>query len=302
MPASAAASRDGRGHAAAAPQRVHHHFTVDVEESFQVSAMIPFVERSTWDTYPSRVAHGVEVLLQLLSDRDAQGTFFVLGWIGKRHRELVRRIADQGHEIASHGWGHERVTDLNPGEFRESVRSSKSLLEDIAGAPVLGYRAPSFSIVRGGEWALDVLVEEGYVYDSSLYPVKRAGYGYVGGGRDPYRLVRGAGALREFPPATRQIGSQILPAGGGAYFRHLPYALVTSALMEAERRGAPATFYIHPWELDPEQPRIDVPFLTRMRHYGGMTRTIPRLRKMLESFRFQAIATTIAKEAGLVGG
>lgn len=279
---------------------VRHHFTVDVEESFQVSAMIPYVARTEWPAYPSRVDKGVDILLELLRSNDAQGTFFVLGWIADRHPDLVRRIASEGHEIASHGWGHERVTELTLEEFRESVRSSKATLEDITGRAVKGYRAPSFSIVRGGEWALDVLLEEGYAYDSSLYPVRRDGYGYADGLRDPHVLTRTAGSLVEFPPATRRIGLRILPAGGGAYFRHLPYALVSSALKEAETRGAPATFYIHPWELDHEQPRIAVPFLTRMRHYGGMRRTVPRLRRMLRAFRFQAIATTLDQGAGVM--
>ena len=276
-------------------ERIRHHFTVDVEEAFQVSALAPFVERTMWDRMPSRVEHGVDVLLELLEEHGARGTFFVLGWVGERNRALVRRIAAAGHEIASHGWGHERVTDLAPEEFRESVRSSKALLEETIGGAVLGYRAPSFSITRGGEWALDTLVEEGYIYDSSLFPVRRSGYGYAGGDRDPHALLRASGPLHEFPPTTRQIGGMTLPAAGGAYFRHLPYALVSSALMESERRGAPGTFYIHNWEVDLGQPRLPVPYTTRLRHYGGLKRTVPRLRRMLTQFRFQPIADTLAQ-------
>jgi polysaccharide deacetylase family protein (PEP-CTERM system associated) len=278
---------------------VAHHFTVDVEESFQVSAMEPYVSRSEWDAFPARVEVGTRKLLELLAERDAQGTFFILGWIAKRHPGLVREIADAGHEIASHGWGHERVTQLDPDQFRESVRTSKQELEGLCGTAVLGYRAPSFSIERGGEWALDVLLEEGYVYDSSLYPVRRSGYGFDGGARDPYVIRRDAGLLEEFPPATLELYRKVLPAGGGAYFRHLPYKLVHDALATAQRRAAPATFYIHPWELDVEQPRIDVPFITRLRHYGGMSRTVPRLRRLLSQFRFQAIATTLAEQSHL---
>jgi polysaccharide deacetylase family protein (PEP-CTERM system associated) len=167
------------------------------------------------------------------------------------------------------------------------------ILEDLSGEPVCGYRAPSFSIVRGGEWALDILLEEGYRYDSSLYPVRRSGYGYAGGARDPHALERAHGALGEFPPATLQYGPAVIPAGGGAYFRLLPYMLTAGAIASAQRRGVPGTFYIHPWELDPDQPRLEVPLKTRLRHYGGLRRTLPRLRKLLSRFEFQPIAETL---------
>jgi polysaccharide deacetylase family protein (PEP-CTERM system associated) len=270
-----------------------HHFTVDVEEYFQVAALAPFVNRDTWDSRASRVEIGTRLLLDLLRERDAHGTFFVLGWVAKRRPALVRDIAAQGHEIASHGWGHEKVTDLTADEFRISVRDSKTELEQITGQRVAGYRAPSFSIIRGGEWALDILAEEGYQYDSSLFPVRRAGYGFVGGARDPYRLTTASGSLEEFPPATVRVGKAVLPAGGGAYFRLFPYGFVRAALSGAAARGAPGTFYIHPWELDPAQPRLDVPFTTRVRHYGGLGRTVPRIRRLLAEFEFQSIADTL---------
>ena len=273
---------------------VRHHFTVDVEESFQVSAMEPYVARSAWDTFPSRVDRGTRILLELLAAARSTGTFFVLGWIAERHPSLVREIAAAGHEVASHGYGHERVTTIDPGQFRESVRTSKAILEAIIGVPVLGYRAPSFSIVRGGEWALDTLIEEGYQYDSSLYPVRRTGYGYAGGRRDPHEIERPGGALHEYPPATLGIGSAVLPSGGGAYFRHLPYQVIERALIQAEQRHQPATFYIHPWELDTDEPRILVPFKTRLRHYGAISRTTPRLRRMFARFAFQSIAASLA--------
>jgi polysaccharide deacetylase family protein (PEP-CTERM system associated) len=272
---------------------VLHHFTVDVEEYFQVLALEPHVARSRWEVIPRRVEIGVRLLLDLLSENNSHGTFFVLGWIAERSPELVREIAERGHEVASHGANHERVTTLTRDEFRESVRSSKRVLEDIAGRSVIGYRAPNFSIVRGGEWALEILVEEGYRYDSSLFPVRRSGSGFVGGQRDPHRLQLRSGTLHEIPPATLKIGGVVFPAGGGAYLRHLPYALVHSALRSAERRGVPGTIYIHPWELDPAQPRIKTPFLTRLRHYGGLARTAPRVRRLLSTFRFQPIAATL---------
>lgn len=273
--------------------RLFHHFTVDVEEYFQVSALEPYAPRNRWDQFPRRLEVGLRRLLDLLSEHDASGTFFVLGWIAERSPKLVREITERGHEVASHGSDHRRVTTITPDQFRESVRTSKGVLEEVTGKEVFGYRAPSFSIIRGGEWALDILVEENYRYDSSLFPVQRKGYGFVGGGRDPYDIQCPAGTLHEIPPATINVGRAVFPAAGGAYFRHLPYRLVHSALASAEQRGVPGTFYIHPWELDPAQPRLSVPILTRVRHYGGLTRTVPRLRRLLGTFRFQSIAATL---------
>ena len=272
---------------------IFHHFTVDVEEYFQVSALEPYAPRTKWDQLPRRLEIGLHRLLDLLSGHDGLGTFFVLGWVAERAPSLVKEISNRGHEVASHGSDHRRVTTISKEQFRESVRSSKATLEDVTGLPVYGYRAPSFSIVRGTEWALDILLEENYRYDSSLFPVRRKGYGFVGGERDPYRIERAAGTLHEIPPATVNVGRAVFPAAGGAYFRHLPYTLVHTALQSAEERGVPGTFYIHPWELDPAQPRMEVPFLTRMRHYGGLSRTMPRLRRLLSNFRFQPIATTL---------
>ena len=277
---------------------IRHHFTVDVEESFQVVALEPFVDRRTWDDMPQRVDRGVNVLLELLAERGASGTFFTLSWVAERQPALLRAIAAAGHEIASHGTDHKRVTQLSADEFRASVRSSKVILENISGQKVLGYRAPSFSIVRGCEWALDVLIEEGYTYDSSLFPVRRNGYGFVGGRRDPYRIDRPAGSIQEIPPATLKVGPAVLPAAGGAYLRHLPFALVETAIHAAERRSAPATVYIHPWELDVDQPQVPVPPITRLRHYGRLERTAPRLRRLLATFQFQSIERSLTTNLG----
>jgi polysaccharide deacetylase family protein (PEP-CTERM system associated) len=225
-------------------------------------------------------------LLQLLATHGTRGTFFVLGWLAERHPDLIRRIARDGHEIASHGWDHRRVTDQAPADFRCSVRRTKQLLEALSGTAVLGFRAPSFSITPGREWALDILLEEGYRYDSSLFPVQRPGYGYPNGHRDPHWLQRPGGRLAEFPPAVWRRWGMTLPAGGGAYFRVLPYALTRAALRDCERRGVAGTFYIHPWELDPSQPRIEAPLLTRLRHYTGLARVAARLDRLLGEFRF----------------
>ena len=270
-----------------------HHFTVDVEEHFQVSALEPYVDRTAWDDLPSRVIASTQRVLDLMEEHSALGTFFVLSWIASRYPALVREIAARGHEVASHGSDHKRVTHSSAAEFRQSVRESKQVLEDVSGTEVLGFRAPSFSIVPGREWALDVLLEEGYVYDSSLFPIRRPGYGYPGTLRRPHMLQRSAGNLLEFPPATLRALGTTLPAGGGAYLRLLPYTLLHSAVAQAERDGFPATVYVHPWELDAEQPRFPVRPLTRIRQYGGLKRTAPRLHRLLSRFQFRPLRDTM---------
>src|SRR5919108_1634447 len=273
----------------ASEPKIPHHFTVDVEEYFQVSALERYVPRSAWSRLESRVARSVQQLLDLMSGSGVRGTFFVLGWVADRQRLLIRDIAARGHEIASHGWDHRRVMHQPASAFRQSVRRTKRVLEDIAGQPVVGFRAPSFSIVRGCEWALEVLVEEGYAYDSSLFPVTRRGYGYLGGARDPHVRSTPAGDIAEIPPTTLRRWGVNLPAAGGAYFRLLPYALARTALRECEWRGAPGTFYIHPWEVDPDQPRLTLSWSTRVRHYGGLKRTLPRLERLLREFDFSSV-------------
>jgi polysaccharide deacetylase family protein (PEP-CTERM system associated) len=274
-----------------------HHFTVDLEEYFQVSAFEPCVARSAWDGIPPRLLEQMGPLLEILARHKARATFFVLGWVAERQPELIRAIAAAGHEIASHGWDHVRVTHQTPAQFRDSVRRTKSLLEAITGVPVLGFRAPSFSIVAGREWALDVLIEEGYRYDSSLFPVRRPGrgYGYPSGSPDPHRLGRPSGWLTEIPPTTLRWCGMRLPAAGGAYFRLFPYRLVQAAFRQCERRGVCGTFYIHPWELDAAQPRLNVSWATRVRHYGGLHRTTPRLERLLADFRFTRVRDTVAR-------
>ncbi len=286
-------ARRGPASVAASPTAPAHHFTVDVEEYFQVSAFEGVVPSSEWHRYPSRVEPAIDRLCQLLAEAEARATFFVLGWLASRQPSLVRRIADAGHEIASHGWDQRRVGDQTALAFRWSVRHAKLLLEDLVGREVLGYRAPSFSIAPGREWALDILIQEGYRYDSSLFPVRQPGYGYANGGRDPHWIARDGGGLTEVPPTTLRWMGLNLPAAGGGYFRLLPYGVTRAALRQCERRHTPGTFYIHPWELDPDQPRFDVAWTTRLRHYGGIERTEERLRRLLAEFRFGAIEDTL---------
>jgi polysaccharide deacetylase family protein (PEP-CTERM system associated) len=275
---------------------IAHHFTIDLEEYFQVSAFESCIARCEWDRFESRVAAEVARLLDLLARHEARATFFVLGWVAERQADLIRTIARAGHEIASHGWDHTRVTHQTPRQFRDSIRHTKDVLEEISGAPVLGFRAPSFSIVPGWEWALDILIEEGYHYDSSLFPVRRPGYGYPNGLPHPHWLERPAGRLAEIPPTTLHWCGLRLPAAGGAYFRLLPYGVVRAALQQCERSGVPGTFYIHPWEIDPAQPRLDVSWLTRVRHYGGLWRTAGRLERLLAEFRFTAVRDSVFRE------
>ena len=277
------------------PPSTAHIFTVDVEEYFQVHAFEGVIRRSEWPSLPSRVAANVDVLLDLLACHNVIATFFVLGWIADRHPHVVRRIADAGHEIGSHGWWHHRVTSLLPEEFREDVRSSKALLEDVCGQPVTGYRAPSFSITPQSQFAFDILVEEGYLYDSSVFPIRRPDYGWPGSPPIPHVKACANGSLLEFPLATSLVGPFRIPAAGGGYLRQMPFAVVQRAFREHASEGVPAVFYIHPWELDPDQPRIRVGPLTRLRHYRGLRGSRACLERLLSEFRFTSVQGRLAQ-------
>jgi polysaccharide deacetylase family protein (PEP-CTERM system associated) len=266
-----------------------HIFTVDVEEYFQVSLFERVVKRVQWDSLPSRVERSVDTRLRLLERHGMHGTFFTLGWIADRHPGLVRRIAEAGHEIASHGWWHRRVPSLGREELRAELRDSKAILEDVSGQEVLGFRAPSFSIVPGMEWAMDVLLEEGYRYDSSLFPIRRRGYGYPKATPVPHLIERESGTLIELPMATTQVAGVRLPAAGGAYLRILPFSLIRRAMDEHRRDGESAVFYVHPWEVDPGQPRMAVSPIARLRHYRGLEGMLSRLERLLSEFRFTSI-------------
>ena len=275
-----------------------HFFTVDVEEYFQVQALEHVVSRDQWLSRPSRVEGSIDVILEALERQDVCGTFFVLGWLARHRPEVVKKIAGAGHEIASHGFSHRRVTALDPVRFREEARASKGELEELTGESVRGYRAPSFSIVPGYEWTFDVLLEEGYVYDSSLFPVHRRGYGYASAPRAPYVMRRPSGELAEFPLATTTFLRFPIPAAGGGYLRQLPLSVIRRAFRQAGERGESATFYIHPWEVDPGQPRLPVSPVTYVRHYRGLSATLGRLEAMLTEFRFVNIASALPKLLG----
>jgi polysaccharide deacetylase family protein (PEP-CTERM system associated) len=272
-------------------EEVTHFFTVDVEEYFQVSAFEGRVPRSSWHEWPQRLDLSLPPLLDMLERHGAKGTFFVLGWVAEHNPASVRLIASKGHEIASHGYWHRRIPTMSPAEFRADVRDSKRLLEDVAGQAILGFRAPSFSIIRGFEWTFDVLLEEGYRYDSSLFPVRRRGYGYPAAPKRPHLIRRSSGDLAEFPPATASVAGLSIPAGGGGYLRHFPLALIRLAFKQSDARKSPATFYVHPWEIDPAQPRVDVSILTRLRHYRGLGRCLDRIETMLQNLRFTTLGS-----------
>jgi polysaccharide deacetylase family protein (PEP-CTERM system associated) len=280
---------------------IHHHLTVDVEEFFHSTTLATHVPQERWETMPRRAPIVVDWLLERLDAADATATFFVLGWLAEREPDVVRAIARAGHEVASHGWDHRKVTDQSPEELRHSLCRTRDLLESLSGQPVRGFRAPSFSIGPGMEWAFDVLIEEGHTYDSSLFPISvHPGYGYPSASRDPDTLRRPGGSLIEIPPLTLGVGPTRLPAAGGAYLRFFPYALVRTALRQAERRGAPGTIYVHPWDLDPDIARLPLRPLHTLRLHGGAARARKRLVRLLAEFRFTSIARSL--EGGLLAG
>lgn len=281
--------------AASAPQagRPRHHFSVDVEEFFHGTAFEPHLPRDTWASWPRRAPGVMDRLLQFLDDRGVRATLFIVGWLADLEPGMVKRCGAAGHEIAAHSWDHRLVTAQEPEAFRSSVRRNKALLEDLTGTPVVGFRAPSFSIVPGAEWAFDVLLEEGYRYDASLFPIQgHPTYGYPDAPPGPHRIRRPGGTLVEIPATTLTVAGRRLPASGGAYFRFFPYGYLKSAFRQAETRGEPATFYIHPWELD-VAPDVDVPWRTRLRAFHGLDRTWSRVDRLLRDFDFQAVVETV---------
>lgn len=270
--------------------------SIDVEDYFHVSVFDGIVSRSSWDTMESRVCANTVRLLDIFQEFRVRSTFFVLGCVGERHRGLVRSIAERGHEIASHGYAHRLVYDQTPSAFRDDVRRAKHLLEDVAGRRVVGYRAPSYSITPRSLWALDVLMEEGYEYDSSIFPIRHDRYGIPVSERRPYSITRNGGTLVEVPGSTTRLGPLNLPVAGGGYFRILPYWWTRWGIARVNRvERRPAIFYLHPWEIDPDQPRLRTGRLGQFRHYRHLDKTEERLRQLLTDFRFDAIESIVAQ-------
>lgn len=260
-------------------------FSIDVEDWFQVAAFAPYIERHRWDSLECRVERNVDLLLQTLARHQIKATFFTLGWIAERYPHMVQEIVRHGHELASHGYGHARVGDLNAEQFSEDIRRSKGILEDIGGQAVLGYRAPSFSIGEHTPWAHDTLRRQGYVYSSSVYPIRHDHYGSPDAPRFPYTHASG---LVEVPPTSVRIGSNNLPAAGGGYFRLLPYALSRWAIQRVNTQDhQPVTFYCHPWEIDPNQPRVrQANIKARFRHYVNQARMLSKIEALLKDFQW----------------
>ena len=262
--------------------------TIDVEDYFHVAALSSVCHPERWDSYECRVERNTDRLLEIFDENQVKATFFILGWVAERFPALVRRIAETGHEVASHGYSHRLIYEQTPDDFRGETIKSKQILEEITQAPVIGYRAASYSITKQSEWALDILAEAGFQYDSSIVPVYHDLYGIPGAPDSPGVISTPGGAsLVEFPPSTIQLAKARVPVGGGGYFRIFPYVITRKALSFInQKEGKPFSFYLHPWEIDPGQPRMKVKLRSRFRHYTNLSRCEGRLRRLLKEFEF----------------
>lgn len=277
--------------------------TVDVEDYFQVAALAEAVSRDDWEAMEYRVEANTDRLLARFDQHGIRATFFTLGWVAERSPALVRRIQAAGHEIASHGYSHQLIYNQTPEIFREETRRSKQILEDITGQSVTGYRAASYSITNESRWALDILAEEGFTWDSSIFPVHHDRYGMPGTPRWPHRLKTDEGhELAEFPLSTLQLPGYTLPIAGGGYFRLFPYWFSQWGLGQINRQSQPFVFYLHPWEVDPGQPRLKVKWLSRFRHYNNLDVCEARLEKLLRRFRFAPMSEVLREQGVLSGG
>jgi polysaccharide deacetylase family protein (PEP-CTERM system associated) len=275
----------------AADRSVLNAFSVDVEDYFQVASFENTVSRRDWDLLESRVESNTRRLLELLASFSVKGTFFTLGWVAERAPDLVGEIHDAGHEVAIHGYDHRSITSLSPDEFRADIRRAKRLVEDAAGAEVTGYRAPNYSLVHETLWAADILLEEGFRYDSSVFPIVHDRYGIHDAPRFPWPICRRDGAtLIEFPISTVRLMGLNLPFVGGGYLRHFPMPFVRWGMRRINHvEGEPTVVYVHPWEIDPEQPRLPAPRLTRLRHYRNLEKTERRLGELCREFQFGSL-------------
>lgn len=275
--------------------------TIDVEDYYHVTGFESVIQRADWDSYESRVERNTHRLLDLLDAHHTRATFFVLGWVAERHPQLVRTIHARGHEVASHGYAHQRIYTQSPAQFRQETQRSLRLLEDAIGEHIHGYRAASYSITRESLWALDILGEEGFTYDSSIFPIHHDRYGIPGYPRFCHLVDGRTGAgLVEFPLSTVRLGGTNLPIAGGGYFRIYPYAFTRWGIMHLNRtEHQPAVIYLHPWEVDPEQPRIPAKASARFRQYFNLDQTAPRLIRLLQDFTCGTMASVL-HERGLL--
>jgi polysaccharide deacetylase family protein (PEP-CTERM system associated) len=265
----------------------------DLEDYYHVNAF-ESVNREKWGEYTSRVVQSTQRVLALLDEAACKATFFTLGWVAENYPDLIREIAERGHEVACHSDKHRRIFEMSVSEFREDTRVAKERLEQITGHAIIGYRAPSFSITRASLWAFEILAELGFRYDSSIFPVNHPNYGMPRGPRRPFRVPTSRGVIVEFPMPTLELAGSRSPIGGGAYLRLLPYWYTRWGLKFVnEREGQPACVYVHPWEIDPEQPRMKGSVTARMRHYMGLRGLENKLRGLLRDFEFQSLGDLI---------
>jgi len=271
-------------------------FSADVEDYFQAEALRAHCPREAWASAEDRTEASTDRLLEILASRAIRGTFFILGWTASRHPGLVRRIAAAGHEVASHGSDHELIYRQSPDAFRDDVRRARRLLQDLSGQEVIGYRAPSYTIVARTRWALPILAEEGYRYDSSIFPIARRRYGIPGAPRMPHRIaLAGGGTIAEFPLPTVRFGPVNVPLTGGAYLRLLPWRYQLWAVRRRIGAGSPFVLNVHPWELDPDQPRFPVGWRTRWTHYHNLDRAEARLKALLGEGTFGTLAEVLGR-------
>ena len=273
--------------------QIVNRMTVDVEDYFHATAFDRSLSRSSWSQRESRVERNTMLLLEFFHRHQVRATFFILGWVAERNPALVRTIAAAGHELASHGFCHQLVYTMTVGQFRDDVRRAKATIEDAGGCVVRGYRAPSFSIVESSLWALDILVEEGHTYDASVFPIYHDRYGIPDAPRRAHEIRRRAGTIVEVPASTVRIGRTNLPIAGGGYFRLFPYAVTRWAMRRVNAEGEPVTFYIHPWEIDAEQPRLAISPLAALRHYTNVGDTMDRLGRLVADFAFDTVDATL---------
>ncbi len=271
--------------------------SVDIEDWFQVGAFERSIARDDWDSLLPRVERNSDAVIELLGRAGAKATFFTLGWVAERYPALIRRIVDAGHELASHGWDHVRVFTMTPDQFRDDIRRTRALLEDIGGQKVTGYRAPSFSIDQRTPWAHEILAEEGYAYSSSVAPVVHDHYGWPEAPRFAFRPIDG-NPLIELPVTTARLRGRTIAAGGGGFFRLLPYAFSRWAIRQVNADERPAIFYFHPWEIDPGQPRVTrAPLKSRLRHYARLGAMEAKLERVIREFRWGRVDAVAASEA-----
>jgi len=274
-------------------RRIANAMSVDVEDYFQTEAMANVIPRDTWERTPSRVERNVRELFELFSYHSVRSTFFFLGWVAERYPRLVREARELGHEIACHSYWHRPIYTLSPAEFREDTHRAKAVIEDAASARIFGYRAPSFSLTPGTEWASDILADAGFVYDSSVHPIAHDLYENRHAPRHPYRLA--GTSLLEIPISTVRLGRRNLPFSGGGYFRMLPYSYVRWAMRRVNRvEKRPAVFYLHPWEIDPAQPRLTTSARSGFRQYTGLHKTAGLLKRLLSDFSFGPLEKVFA--------